>query len=61
MIEKGQIVQELMAHTVAVTTDKQPKLSAWKFDEDFKCYILKRINGTCEVYYLLTHILNMPQ
>lgn len=61
MIEKGQTVQELLAHTMAITTDRQAKIIAWKFDEDFKGFIFKRINGTCELYYLYTHIAKLPE
>lgn len=54
MIEKGQTMQELMAHTMAMTSDRHSKLIAWKYDEDFIGFILKRINGSCEVVtYLL--------
>lgn len=58
MVEQGQTVDELLAQTVAITTDCQAKIIAQKFDTDF---IIKRINGLCELYYLLTHIVNLPQ
>jgi len=61
LVEKGQTVQELLAKTVAFSTDHQSKIKAWKFDEDFKGFILKRINGACEVYYFLTQIARLEQ
>ncbi|KAK1421808.1 hypothetical protein QVD17_24442 [Tagetes erecta] len=61
LVEKGQTVQELLAKTVAYSTDHKAKIIAWKFDEDFKGFIIKRINGACEVYYFFTHIARLEQ
>jgi len=40
LVEKGQTIQELLAKTMAFSTDHQPKIIAWKFDEDFKGFRL---------------------
>ncbi|KAK1427967.1 hypothetical protein QVD17_16746 [Tagetes erecta] len=61
MVEKGQTVQELLAKIVAYSSNHKSKIIAWKFDEDFKGFIIKRINGSCEVYYFLTYIAKLDQ
>lgn len=46
---------------MAISIDRKAKIIALKYDDGLKGFIIKRINGSCELHYLYTHITNLLQ
>ncbi|KAK1424684.1 hypothetical protein QVD17_20019 [Tagetes erecta] len=59
MMSKGQSIAELLDSMIVPEKNKKVKIIAWKYDEVFDAFIIKRVNGLCDVYHYYSSIFKL--
>ncbi|KAK1431981.1 hypothetical protein QVD17_08822 [Tagetes erecta] len=60
LLSKGQSVAELLDSMIVPEKSKDVKIIAWKYDEIFDAFLIKRVNGLCDVYHYYSSIFKLP-
>ncbi|KAK1411654.1 hypothetical protein QVD17_38211 [Tagetes erecta] len=59
LLSKGQSVAELLDSMIVPEKSKKVKIIAWKYDEVFDAFLIKRVNGLCDVYHYYSSIFKL--
>ncbi|KAK1427958.1 hypothetical protein QVD17_16731 [Tagetes erecta] len=59
LLSKGQSVAELLDSMIVPEKSKKVKIIAWKYDEVFDAFMIKRVNGLCDVYHYYSSIFKL--
>ncbi|KAK1429811.1 hypothetical protein QVD17_12060 [Tagetes erecta] len=59
LLSKGQSVAELLDSMIVQEKSKKVKIIAWKYDEVFDAFLIKRVNGLCDVYHYYSSIFKL--
>ncbi|KAK1407829.1 hypothetical protein QVD17_39456 [Tagetes erecta] len=59
LLSKGQSIAELLDSMIVPEKSKQVKIIAWKYDEVFDAFMIKRVNGLCDVYHYYSSIFKL--
>ncbi|KAK1415039.1 hypothetical protein QVD17_30808 [Tagetes erecta] len=59
LLSKGQSVAELLDSLIVPEKSKKVKIIAWKYDEVFDAFLIKRVNGLCDVYHYYSSIFKL--
>ncbi|KAK1424574.1 hypothetical protein QVD17_19907 [Tagetes erecta] len=59
LMSKGQSIAELLDSMIVPEKNKKVKIIAWKYDEVFDAFIIKRVNGLCDVYHYYSSIFKL--
>ncbi|KAK1419509.1 hypothetical protein QVD17_28681 [Tagetes erecta] len=59
LLSKGQSVAELLDSMIVPEKSKNVKIIAWKYDEVFDAFLIKRVNGLCDVYHYYSSIFKL--
>ncbi|KAK1411715.1 hypothetical protein QVD17_38275 [Tagetes erecta] len=60
LLSKGQSVADLLDSMIVPEKSKDVKIIAWKYDEIFDVFLIKRVNGLCDVYHYYSSIFKLP-
>ncbi|KAK1419461.1 hypothetical protein QVD17_28630 [Tagetes erecta] len=60
LLSKGQSVAELLDSKIVPEKSKEVKIIAWKYDEICDAFLIKRVNGLCDVYHYYSIIFKLP-
>ncbi|KAK1427926.1 hypothetical protein QVD17_16677 [Tagetes erecta] len=59
LLSKGQSIAELLDSMIVPEKNKKVKIIAWKYDEVFDAFMIKRVNGLCDVYHYFSSIFKL--
>ncbi|KAK1414872.1 hypothetical protein QVD17_30633 [Tagetes erecta] len=59
LLSKGQSIAELLDSMIVPEKNKKVKIIAWKYDEVFDAFMIKRVNGLCDVYHYYSSIFKL--
>ncbi|KAK1411672.1 hypothetical protein QVD17_38230 [Tagetes erecta] len=59
LMSKGQSIAELLDSMIVPEKNKKVKIIAWKYDEIFDAFMIKRVNGLCDVYHYYSSIFKL--
>ncbi|KAK1427854.1 hypothetical protein QVD17_16552 [Tagetes erecta] len=59
LMSKGQSIAELLDSMIVPEKNKKVKIIAWKYDEVFDAFMIKRVNGLCDVYHYYSSIFKL--
>ncbi|KAK1421904.1 hypothetical protein QVD17_24625 [Tagetes erecta] len=59
LLSKGQSIADLLDSMNMPDQSKDVKIIAWKYDEIFDAFLIKRVNGLCDVYHYYTSIFKL--
>ncbi|KAK1432344.1 hypothetical protein QVD17_09240 [Tagetes erecta] len=59
LMRKGQSIAELLDSMIVPEKNKKVKIIAWKYDEVFDAFMIKRVNGLCDVYHYYSSIFKL--
>ncbi|KAK1415072.1 hypothetical protein QVD17_30842 [Tagetes erecta] len=59
LLSKGQSIAELLDSMIVPEKSKKVKIIAWKYDEVFDAFMIKRVNGLCDVYHYYSSIFKL--
>ncbi|KAK1408288.1 hypothetical protein QVD17_39936 [Tagetes erecta] len=59
LLSKGQSIAELLNSMIVPEKNKKVKIIAWKYDEVFDAFMIKRVNGLCDVYHYYSSIFKL--
>ncbi|KAK1427966.1 hypothetical protein QVD17_16745 [Tagetes erecta] len=60
LLSKGESVADLLDSLIVPEKSKDVKIIAWKYDEVFDAFFIKRVNGLCDVYHYYSSIFKLP-
>lgn len=59
VLQKGQSVADLLNAKVVPANTKEVKILAWKYNEAFDAFLIKRVNSICDVYHFYSSLLKL--
>ncbi|KAK1427756.1 hypothetical protein QVD17_16450 [Tagetes erecta] len=59
LLSKGQSIAELLDSMIVPEKNKKVNIIAWKYDEVFDAFMIKRVNGLCDVYHYYSSIFKL--
>ncbi|KAK1431999.1 hypothetical protein QVD17_08852 [Tagetes erecta] len=59
LLSKGQSIAELLDSMIVPEKSKKVKIIAWKYDGVFDAFMIKRVNGLCDVYHYYSSIFKL--
>ncbi|KAK1427822.1 hypothetical protein QVD17_16518 [Tagetes erecta] len=59
LLRKGQSIAELLDSMIVPEKNKKVKIIAWKYAELFDAFMIKRVNGLCDVYHYYSSIFKL--
>ncbi|KAK1411591.1 hypothetical protein QVD17_38145 [Tagetes erecta] len=59
LLSKGQSIAELLDSMIVQEKSKKVKIIVWKYDEVFDAFMIKRVNGLCDVYHYYSSIFKL--
>ncbi|KAK1419498.1 hypothetical protein QVD17_28670 [Tagetes erecta] len=59
LLSKGQSIAELLDSMIVPEKSKKVKIIVWKYDEVFDAFMIKRVNGLCDVYHYYSSIFKL--
>lgn len=49
-----------MKNLIAPSSNKEVKIVSWKYDDVYNAFLIKRVNGLCDVFYQYIDMLKLP-
>ncbi|KAK1429800.1 hypothetical protein QVD17_12038 [Tagetes erecta] len=60
LLSKGQSVANLLDSMIVLEKSKDVQIIAWKYYELFDAFLIKRVNGFCDIYHYYSSIYKLP-